>query len=319
MSAGRSWFGRCSGKDVPVRGEGAANAGDDNPEVYWPDGLECGNRNGAVRPPSGSETLLDEGTYQRFRELLAANAGISLSESKRQMVVSRLLKRLQGTGVRDFAEYYQLVARDPVEQQRAIDLLSTNETHFFREPQHFERLRSEVLPTLKPGQRWRFWSAASSSGEEAYSIAMLLHDHRPRDAWEVLGSDVSTRMVEQARSGVYGMHRLEEIPKPYLHRYCLKGTGAFNGQFCIDPALRQRTRFEQINLVHPLPAHGPFNVIFLRNILIYFKRETRRAVLDRIKQRLVTGGWLFVGHSEALDEENRRDLEQIAPSVYRKR
>jgi chemotaxis protein methyltransferase CheR len=162
------------------------------------------------------------------------------------------------------------------------------------------------------------WSAASSSGEEPYSIAMVLADVLGSAPWEVVGSDISTRVLEKARAGVYSMERNGGIPADYLRRFCLKGQGAQEGRMLMGKVLRERTRFQQVNLNAPLPDLGMFQVVFLRNILIYFQQDQKRKVVEAVLSRLKPGGLLLVGHSESL--MGMGDLvDQVQPTVYRGR
>jgi chemotaxis protein methyltransferase CheR len=287
--------------DVAARG-GKTNAG-----------AAAYQRNGAAAP------VLHEHEFEQFRGLIYRVAGISLSPAKKPLVAGRLAKRLRHHAMASFGEYYSFITakQNSVELQTAVDLLTTNETHFFREPKHFDFLREQVLPAYRPGRPFRVWSAASSSGEEAYTIAMLLADCLGSAQWEILGSDISTHVLEKARQGLYSMERAEEIPRHYLSRFCLKGTGNFEGSFMIERPLRERVRFTQVNLVEPLPDMGEFDVIFLRNVMIYFDQETKRGVVGRLEKALRPGGHLLIGHSESLNGVTET-FKTIAPSIYRR-
>ena len=256
--------------------------------------------------------------FAGFRDFIMNAAGISLSAQKKNLVVSRLGRRLKLTGCRNFSDYHRLITsgQAPEEAQTAIDLLTTNETYFFREPQHFAELRRQLAARRQPGWTARVWSAASSTGEEAYSIAMTLAETLGQTApWEVFASDISRRVLQQAVSGLYGMARAREIPPELLRRYCLKGSGPFAGQLQIDQALRQRVSFMQVNLTRALPQIGPFDVIFLRNVMIYFDLQTKQQVVARLLEKLQPGGLFIVGHAETLFGVTDR-LEMIAPTVY---
>ncbi len=247
-------------------------------------------------------------------------AGIDLGPSRHMLVISRLRKRLVHCHIDSFDSYTGILANpeNTLERQAVIDLLSTNETYFFRESDHLEVLRSRVLQTHPRGQSLRIWSAASSSGEEAYSIAMVLSDFCGYTVdWKIFGSDVSKRMVKQAQSGLYPMQRIDAIPQDYRKLYCLKGIGKYTGSFLIDSRIRDRCRFDLVNLVKPLPDLGSFEVIFFRNALIYFDDQTKESIIRRLLSKLRPGGLLFIGHSESL---KRMDLplELITPTTYRK-
>lgn len=262
--------------------------------------------------------ILTDKEFEQFRTMIYKRAGISMSDAKRTLVAGRLAKRVKHHGLRSYGDYYKkITSGDAAELQIAIDLLTTNETHFFREPKHFEFLRSKVLPHHRPGRPFRVWSAASSSGEEPYSIAMLLADSLGTAPWEVFGSDISTRVLDRARSGHYPMDRLEEIPRPYLTRFCLKGVGAQEGTLLISRELRERVQFQQVNLVEPLPKLGEFDVIFLRNVMIYFDQETKVSLVSRMLPLLRPGGHFLISHSESLNGISSA-YEVVAPAIYRK-
>jgi chemotaxis protein methyltransferase CheR len=264
-------------------------------------------------------SALSDVEFGLFRRLIYDAAGIHLSAAKKALVVGRLAKRLKHCGLVSYGEYFRLLKRgdSPREMQMAIDLLTTNETYFFREPKHFEFMRTE-LKTLPAGpQPLRVWSAAGSSGEEAYSIAMVLADTVQHRQWEVLGSDISTRMLQSARRGHYSTLRTQNIPRAYLKRFCLKGQGEQEGTLLIERTLRSTVRFMQINLNAPLPQLGLFDFVFLRNVLIYFDADTKRKVVKRVLGALRPGGWLFIGHSESLAGINDT-VEQVAPAIFRK-
>lgn len=261
--------------------------------------------------------------FTHFQKMIYELAGISLTPAKKSLVQGRLTRRLVHHGLASFSEYYKLVKSQPAELQVAIDLLTTNETYFFREPRHFELLRERVLPEYKikrlrgPSNPLRIWSAASSSGEEAYSLAMVCDDVLGATGWEVLGSDINASILDRARMGLYEMSRIEGIPKAYLKRYCLKGTGSYSGQLLIDASVRNKVGFMRLNLNDYLPDVGDFDIIFLRNVLIYFEMATKQKVVSRVLKRLNPGGWFFVSHSESLNGI-QHDLVQQAPAVYRK-
>ncbi len=260
---------------------------------------------------------LSDAELHGFSRLMMDAAGIMLPLSKKALVGGRLGRRLQALGLSSFTHYLAHIQRDGPERQRAIDLLTTNETYFFREPRHFAYLAEHILPRHDASRPFRVWSAACSSGEEPYSVAMLLSEHLGSRVWEIVASDISTRVLEQARRGIYPMERADKIPLPYLKAYCLKGVGAQEGQFLIQEALRARITFRELNLNAPLPDMGQFDLVLLRNVMIYFDAATKRGVCGRIEQVLRPGGHLFVGHSETLNGLESR-LRMVQPAVYRK-
>lgn len=260
---------------------------------------------------------LSDQEFRQFQTMIYDIAGISMAPGKKPLVSGRLAKRVKYYGLDSFGEYFRVLMhpehRD--ELQTAIDLLTTNETYFFREPKHFDFLRQQIPRLRRPGRPFRVWSGASSSGEEPYTIAMVLADALGDDAWEVIGSDISTRVLEKARTGHYPMTRIEGIPHHYLTRFCLKGVREQEGTFLIERSLRRRVSFLQVNLNEPLPALGEFDVIFLRNVMIYFDIETKRRVVERMLPMLRPGGYFLVSHSESLNGITSA-LDMVTPSIY---
>ncbi len=269
-----------------------------------------------------AHTDISDGAFARFQALLFERVGIRLSTEKKALLCGRLAKRLKERGLRDYDDYYALIAKgtDPVELQTAIDLLTTNETYFFREPKHFDFLSRHLEQAKGAGtavRGLRVWSAACSSGEEPYSIAMVLAEHMAAAPWEIVASDVSTRVLERARAGHYPLERAKGIPPEYLAAYCLKGVGKQEGTFLIERKLRERVAFRHLNLMD-LPADlGTFDIVFLRNVLIYFDVETKRKVVERVAARIRSGGHLLVGHSESLNGITNAIIAE-APAIYRK-
>lgn len=262
---------------------------------------------------------ISDNEFELFRRFILDAAGISLSGSKKTLITSRLSRRLEARGVRSFGEYFQLLTgdRDPAESQIAVDLLTTNETYFFREPRHFDLLR-QIMEARSPRDGVpRVWSAACSSGEEPYTIAMVLASIQGLSGFDIMASDLSTRMLDRARRGLYPQSRTSQIPADLRRRFCLKGIGDYDGMMLVDPELRSRVAFRQINLNQALPAIGFFDCIFLRNVMIYFNQDTKRQVVERVASALKPGGMLFIGHSETLNDLGV-DLVQKQPSVYRK-
>jgi chemotaxis protein methyltransferase CheR len=266
------------------------------------------------------QTLRDD-TYKDIASLMHSSIGLSFNESKKALVSSRLAPRIQRLGLGGFEEYLSLISGDADggEFQMAVDLLTTNETYFFREPAHYELLEQE-LSTLRP-QSLAVWSAASSFGDEAYSTAMLLSDLQQQgrigSAWSILGTDISDRVLRSASEAVFPQDRLRNVSPQRLKRYCLRGEGESEGMVQIQSRLTDRVRFGQLNLCQPIEALGPFDVIFLRNVLIYFDAATKREVVDRVLTQLRPGGLFFIGTAEgrvACDTP----IKPIAPGAFRK-
>ena len=272
----------------------------------------------AAGHPSGAAITDQE--FALFQRLIYKIAGISLSDAKKVLLVGRLSKRLKHYGFPTFSQYYRMLAtgQHPEELQVMVDLLTTNETYFFREPRHFEFLRDEIIRPRRSPAPFRVWSAACSTGEEVYTLAMLLAETLPNTPWEVVGSDISTQVLAKAEAGHYPLDRNEGIPPAYLVKYCLKGVRAQSGTFLITPELKRRTRFQQVNLTLPVDAGiGDFEVIFLRNVMIYFDMDTKRKVVANLLPRLKSGGHLIIGHSETLNGI-QQGLEPVRATIYRK-
>ncbi|MCG2582975.1 protein-glutamate O-methyltransferase CheR [Massilia sp. TS11] len=258
--------------------------------------------------------------FSRFQRFIFDAAGITLSGAKQALVSGRLARRLDHHGLASFSDYLRLLEHEgqDAERQMAIDLLTTNETYFFREPRHFETLRVRAAASRASGRPFRVWSAASSSGEEAYSIAMVLADSLGRDgSWEVFGSDISQRVLDAACRGHYPLERARHVPPDFLRRFCRKGQGPQEGTLLVERELRDKVRFAQVNLNQDLPEVGKFDVIFLRNVMIYFDGATKQALIERISHKLQPGGLLLIGHAESLSAPCAQ-LECVATSTYRR-
>ena len=266
------------------------------------------------------QTLRDD-TFRRITDLMYSAIGLSFTDNKKALISSRLAPRIQRLGLGEFEDYLALISGndDGGEFQVAVDLLTTNETYFFREPAHYDLLEQELTRT-KP-QQLAVWSAASSFGDEAYSTAMLLADlqtaGRIGPDWSILGTDISHRVLLSAKEAIYPEERLRHVSPERLRRHCLKGEGPAEGQAMIRPKLRERVRFGQLNLCKPFSGLGPFDVVFLRNVLIYFDAETKRAVVDRVVATLRPGGLFFMGTAEGRVNADVR-LTTLVPGAFRK-
>jgi chemotaxis protein methyltransferase CheR len=266
------------------------------------------------------EALRDD-TFRKITGLMYQAIGLSFAESKKPLVSSRLASRIQRLGMQGFDDYLDLISSesDGGEFQMAIDLLTTNETYFFREPAHFDLLANE-LARLR-GQKLSVWSAASSFGDEAYSVAMLMSDLQQQGRigphWSILGTDISDRVLRSASEAIFPEDRLREVSPERLRRYCLRGEGSSEGLVQMHARIRERVQFGQLNLCQSLEDIGPFDVIFLRNVLIYFDAQTKRDVVDRVLTQLRPGGLLFIGTAEGRVPCNT-PLQSIAPGAFRK-
>lgn len=259
---------------------------------------------------------LSERSFNVVADVFHRVSGIRLVPAKRQLVIGRLQKLATEKGLSSLDEYVDKVikAGDESELVRVVDRLTTNETYFFREPAHFEFL-ADMVARRRPGQEFRVWSAASSSGEEAYSIAMLLADKIGLSGWKIVGTDLSTAMVDAARKALYPMERARNTSPQYLKRFCMKGSGPYEGQLLVSKELRANVSFEQANLMQPLPDIGKFDVVFLRNVLIYFDADAKLDIVRRVSPLIKPGGYLFTGHSESLSNLPT-GLTSVKPAVY---
>ncbi len=259
--------------------------------------------------------------FNAVTELFERTAGIRYGAEKKQTVAIRLMRLAKDHGAESIDAYVESVLgsnKDSGEITRIVDRLTTNETYFFREPAHFDFLEN-LIANHDRNQPFRVWSAASSSGEEAYSVAMVLADRLGLGGnWEIIGTDLSTAMVAAARTGLYGMERTEGIDRQRLQRYCRKGSGPYKGKMLMARELREHVHFEAANLMQPFPATlklGRFDVIFLRNVMIYFDTAGKKAIVERVAQHLTEHGFLFTGHAESLVGVTW-DLAAVQPAVY---
>ncbi|MBB2946956.1 chemotaxis protein methyltransferase CheR [Actinoplanes lutulentus] len=268
--------------------------------------------------PNAVARTISRADFDYITGVLHEHTGISLAPGKEALVSSRLDKRVRALGLAGFSDYVRLLRdhRDERELRQLVDLLTTNETFFFREPRHFEYLRREVLPKRAAGRTFRLWSAASSTGEEAYTAAMVLADTLPGGTWEIVGTDISTRVVEGARTGLYPIAAAEKIPRQMLRRFCLKGRDEYEGLMTVNRELRSKVRFHCRNLIQDFSGLGRFDVIMLRNVMIYFDVETKKSLIPRLQDMLVPGGHLIIGSSESLNAIPSK-LRMVEPSIYR--
>lgn len=271
---------------------------------------------------AGSEVGAEN--YEFIRALVYEHSRIHLGSDKKALVSSRLAKRLRTLRLPDFDAYCQLL-RSPKgrdELGNLVDVISTNHTHFFREGRHFEFLRDVVLPQWKAkgGGALRIWSAACSSGEEPYSIAILLAETLGWELnWRVHATDISMRMLKTAQTGIYSTERLAHVPADWQRRYFQRGIGAWQGSYRIKEDLRRRIDFQHVNLLQKsYPFATRFDVVFCRNVMIYFDRETQESLIQKVSDRLIVGGYLMVGHSESLSGI-RHGLSALQPALYQKK
>jgi chemotaxis protein methyltransferase CheR len=284
---------------------------------------ECDARSGSnasgVRP-------ITERQFRQFRELIEREVGIHLSPPKKALLVGRLQRRLNELELRTFSEYFERVSEDPAELVRMVDRISTNETHFFREPRQFQFLKEQVFPRWlteaaagRRPRRVRAWSAACSTGEEPFTLGMLLLERFPPESgWEleILASDISTRVLERAATATWPVEKAGEIPRTYLTQFMLRGTRSQTGMMRAVPALRSLIGFRRINLsAASYPVHGPFDLVLCRNVLIYFEPGLKRRVVESLIDVVGPGGYLLLGHAESLSGLSDR-ARSAGPTVY---
>ncbi|HEX5751312.1 MAG TPA: protein-glutamate O-methyltransferase [Archangium sp.] len=275
-----------------------------------------------------SAGVVGDSEFRLFQELVYREAGIFLAPVKKALLAARLSSRLRALGLESFAAYFHYVVTPGHEDERVrmLDCICTNETHFFREPAHFDFLTRRVFPEWKEqavrGRRTRsirVWSAACSTGEEPYSLAMvLLTNFPPGSGWdvEVLATDLSTRALERARAGLWPIEKSQEIPPEHLRAFMLKGVRSQEGRMQVGPLLRSVVRFERLNLhAEHYPGVGSFDLLFCRNVLIYFDPASKAGVLRRLMGHLSPQGYLFLGHSESL-AGSPVQARCVQPAVY---
>lgn len=270
---------------------------------------------------------MTEREFALFRALIYRKAGIYLGPPKKALLAGRLSKRLRELNIRSFGKYYErVVEEDGEELITLLDRISTNETHFFREPRHFKFLEEQIFPEWKAqalsglkNRKIRVWSAACSTGEEPYSLAMLLFDHfPPSSGWEIeiLATDLSARVLKNAEAGIFSKDKAHEIPEKFLKSYMLKGTGQHAEKMKAGTAIRSIIRFSRLNLNDAAyPLNGFFDLIFCRNVLIYFNAESKARVIRRLFCYLAQKGYLFLGHAESVNFQDGL-ARSIIPTVY---
>jgi chemotaxis protein methyltransferase CheR len=269
-----------------------------------------------------SEYALRDAEFYELARLVTEKTGIQVSERKRSFISGRLGRRLRALGLSSFGDYCALLhSKDgAAEQAMLVNAITTNHTSFFREPHHFRALAEEVLPAITRGRhsgRLRIWSAGCSSGEEPYTIAMVLRDRRALlEGWDakILATDLDTNMLAHASAGLYSAEQVADIPASFRSRFVLPepdGRGAMAGE------LQELISFGQLNLLESWPMKGPFDIIFCRNVVIYFDKPTQCRLFDRYAELLRPDGWLFIGHSENLMKVSDR-FDLVGRTLYRR-
>ncbi len=271
------------------------------------------------------EFTLTDRDFQTIRKLVYDHTGITLSDGKKDMIYSRLVRRLRQLGLHRFRDYVALLEDESSDEiGNFINSVTTNLTAFFREQHHFDYLRDELLPELMKrratDRRIRIWSAGCSTGEEPYSIAMTVREVIPENSgWQVriLATDLDTNVLATASRGVYSEERLNGVPKAMLKRWFLRGKGANAGKVRVREGLRRMILFKQLNLMKEWPVKPGVDILFCRNVVIYFDKPTQRKLFDRFADVLADEGHLFIGHSETLYKVSDR-FRLLGKTIYRK-
>lgn len=268
------------------------------------------------------DAVLTDRDLGQIVRLVYDRSGITLHEGKRSLVTARLQKRLRIHGYRTFSDYLKHVENDAAgdELVELLDAIATNHTYFFREEQHFEMLVSKVLPEwrAKPsGGPFKVWSAACSTGEEPYTIAMTLRDQSPAPEFTIVASDLSTKALRAAKAAVYKMQGVESLPKEVLRTHFERGMGEQAGLVRVSAAVRRHVTFKNLNLLEIKDLGDRFDVVFCRNVMIYFDKAVQQRVVQMLERHIKPGGYLFISHAESLNGVSH-GLKWIAPAVYRK-
>lgn len=286
----------------------------------------------AVRPPVAPplEMTISDQEFRLFQDLVKVHTGIALTEHKRNLVCSRLGKRLRALGLPSFRKYYEYLSAEAgqVELEHFVNAITTNKTDFYREKPHFDFLERELVPAWKARatrtgeRRIRIWSAGCSTGEEPYTIAITLRKAIENLlAWDVriLASDIDTEVLARAAQGIYSADRIGEIPKSIVERHFLQGTGVHDGLVQVTPEIKKLITFRRINLQDAQwPVQALFDCIFCRNVIIYFDKPTQRRLMERFAGYLKDDGHLFLGHSESLYGMSDRFIF-LRNTIHRKR
>jgi chemotaxis protein methyltransferase CheR len=288
------------------------------------------SRSGEARLEQPPHLSVSPALFEKFQKLIYAETGIWLGSSKTALLCGRLFRRLRTLEINSLQSYYECVSQPEQHEERArmIDAITTNETRFYREPRQFEFLVQRVFPHwqsdaergLRP-RRVKIWSAGCSSGEEPYTVAMLLATHLPAEqGWDtrILATDISTRVLEKARKGIYPIARSAELPKDLLHAFMLRGMAERQGEIKVKVEIQQMIDFQRLNLDRESDlVEGPFDAIFCRNVLIYFDAASKQRVVTSLIRHLMANGLLFVGHAENLTTVFPQ-LRSLEPTIYTK-
>lgn len=263
--------------------------------------------------------ILSEPEFRSFADLIFRYTGIRMGERKKNLIISRLSKRLRARNCNSYSEYLDIIKNEDDQEEKNIfiSLITTHVTQFFREPEHYSFL--EKILENKNNLPVKIWSAAASTGEEAFTAGLIMQDKLGSENWSILGTDICNESIEKARYGFYPLQGSEQIPSHYLKQYCLKGKEEFTGYFTFAKEIRSRIRFEVANLttLEKLPGNFKPNIVFLRNVMIYFESKEKQMIIDKIESILSSGAILIIGHSESLSGI-RSNFKLMRTSVYQK-
>mgnify|MGYP005988345637 CR=1 FL=1 len=258
------------------------------------------------------EIELTDKEFELFQKFVFKEIGISLGNSKKFLVKNRLYKQLVSFKLNSYSDYFRLIQINKAEKINMLNLITTNETYFFRETSHFQFLQG----LLSAKKDMRVWSAACSVGAEAYTIAMIL-DHFGI-SYDIHGSDINTEVVQKANVGLYPLKWMDKIPEEFKQKYCLRGKGKHEGWFLVDRVLISNMKFDTRNLIVPQSDLGLFDIVFLRNVLIYFNDETKEIIIRNILQNLKVGGYLFISLTEHINNLEKYNLIKVDNSIFQK-
>ncbi len=280
----------------------------------------------AADVPGFHQAQMGEAEFKRFRDLIESELGIKMPPSKKTLLQSRFQKRLRTLGMGSFREYCDYVfSPEGLERERAhlYDAVTTNTTHFFREPRHFEFLTATVLPELAPRvgtAGLRVWSAGCSSGQEPYTLSMVLSEFaegRPGFKYHILATDISIKILQHAVRGVYSLDAAKDVPKNLMRKYLLKSKDPKKGLVKMGPSIRSHISFRRMNFMESFQLEEHKDIIFCRNVVIYFDRPTQETLFTKFCNHLKPGGFLFIGHSESLSGMDL-PLRQVIPTVFQR-
>ena len=259
------------------------------------------------------EIELSDKEFVLFQKIIFKEIGISLENSKKFLVKNRLYKQLLAFNLTSYSDYYRFIQINKTEKTNMLNIITTNETYFFREKSHFSFLENEIVPFY---DNLRVWSAACSIGAEAYSLAMILQNNNI--VYEVIGSDINTEVLQKAKMGLYPLRLMDKIPDVYKQNFCLKGKGKHEGWFLVDRILLDNMRFESRNLILSQKDLGEFDIIFLRNVLIYFNTEMKDSILKNVLSNLKVGGYLIISLTEHIHDLDSYHLKKKHNSIFQK-